>query len=120
MVPPAALPTLERLCRLHAVVLRSRTGRGEQADHVTGGTCVPDDDGRAADGADRHRGGRRGASCQRRDDGHLPRYGPGQARRADTGARAWGTAVTLAEDAKDDERTGRSLGPRSSDRKMYG
>src|SRR5215469_10043913 len=45
MVPPAAL---ERLCRLHAVVLCSRTVRGEQADHVTGGTCVPDDDGREA------------------------------------------------------------------------
>ena len=107
LATPAALPSLERMCRRRAAVPRARTARCEQADPVTGGTCVPDNDSREEAGDDRRRGGRRGASCHKRDDGRFPRHSPGEDRRSDPGVRACGTSATLA-DARDDERAWRS------------
>ena len=89
--------------RLSEPVLRYLTVRFEKADQLTGFTRVPDDDGREEDRDDRRRGGRRGESFHMRGDGRSPRRGPDEDRRSDTGARAFDTSVTRADEDIDDE-----------------
>jgi hypothetical protein len=75
LVPPEALPALERMYCLSEPVLRSLTVWFEKEDQLTGFTRVPDDDGREEDRDDRRCGGRRGESVHMRGDGRSPRRG---------------------------------------------